>query len=213
MIGSVVRAIVLAAGASSRMGRPKAGLPLDTGADTFLSRIIRTLSAAGLPEVVIVTGAEMAAVRAAAGRADRRVRFVHNPDWPTGQLSSLKAGLSDVDVTVEAALVTLVDIPLVSAETVRRVLRRWRETGAAIVRPARGALHGHPVIFDRSLFGELRAADPAVGAKSVVRAHQDQIIEVPSEDDGAFIDLDTVEEYRAVVGDEPQMNADGNDFN
>jgi len=194
----VIRAIVLAAGASTRMGRPKAALPLRDRTDTFLSRIIRTLSEAGLPEIVVVTGSTAGVVRAAAGRRiDRRVRFAHNSDWQSGQLSSLLAGLLlPPHQEVEAALVTLVDVPLVAADTVRKVIREWRLGGAPIVRPANGSRHGHPVMFDRALFEALAAADRRVGAKAVVREHAHAICNVPVEDAGAFFDMDTDEEYR-----------------
>lgn len=198
MMGPVVRAVVLAAGASSRMGRPKAALPLTDVADTFVLRILRTLASAGLPDIVVVTGSAPEVVRAAAGPVDRRVRFVHNPDWQQGQLSSLLAGLTGHHL-FEALLVTLVDVPLVSADTVRRVVQAWRTTRAPIVRPARGDLHGHPVMFDRAVFDELRAADPRVGAKAVVRAHEREIVNVPIEDEGAFVDIDTDDGYRAAV--------------
>jgi molybdenum cofactor cytidylyltransferase len=179
------------------MGRPKAALPLRDRTDTFLSRIIRTLSEAGLPEIVVVTGSTAGVVRAAAGHIDRRVRFAHNSDWESGQLSSLLVGLSlPPHQAVEAALVTLVDVPLVGIDTVRKVMREWRRGGAPIVRPANGKRHGHPVMFDRALFAALAAADRAVGAKAVVRAHVDAIRNVPVEDAGAFLDMDTDEEYR-----------------
>ncbi len=188
------------------MGRPKAALSLTDRADTFLLRILRTCASAGLADIVVVTGSTDDAVRQAAGRVDRRVRFVYNPEWPTGQLSSLLKGLRTVvgpgfslaDRQLEAALVTPVDVPSVSPDTVRCVLHAWRTTGAPIVRPARGDLHGHPVIFDRAVFEEIRAADPHIGAKAVVRAHEREILNVPIDDEGAFVDVDTVEEYRAL---------------
>ena len=77
----MVRGLILAAGASSRMGRPKAALPLTDRADTFLSRLLRTYIVAAVPEVVVVTGANAELVRAAAGRVDARVRFEHNANW------------------------------------------------------------------------------------------------------------------------------------
>ena len=195
----MIRGLILAAGASTRMGRPKAALPLG-GGDTVLSRGVRTLLAAGVPEVAVVVGAAADEVRSALRTRHHRVRVVENRDWQSGQLSSLLAGLDALDdPSLEALLVTLVDVPLVSAETVRLIMRRWRETGAPIVRPASGDRHGHPVIFDRSVFDALRRADRAVGAKAVVQAQADEIVNVPVDDDGAFVDLDTPEDYRRWV--------------
>jgi molybdenum cofactor cytidylyltransferase len=192
----MVRSVILAAGASSRMGRPKAALPIGPDRQTFLSRIIATLVAAGLPEIIVVTGAAPEVTDSASLRRDRRVRVVENRNWQQGQLSSFLTALDlPARVPVEAALVTLVDVPLVSVETVRRLLHTWRTTRAPIVRPARGEEHGHPVVFDASLFDELRRADPAAGAKSVVRAHAAQIVNVPIDDSGAYLDVDTPEQY------------------
>jgi molybdenum cofactor cytidylyltransferase len=182
------------------MGRPKAGLALSDHADTFLSRLIRTFTGAGIPDIVVVTGSTPEAVRAAAGRTRRPVRFEHNAQWSEGQLSSVLAGLRERpgDV-VEAALVTLVDAPLVSVATIGQLVAAWRRRRPLVVRPARGDEHGHPVVFDRRLFADLRAADPAQGAKAVVRAHEADILNLPVEDPGAFLDIDTEQEYREVL--------------
>ena len=133
--------------------------------------------------------------------AGATARFVTNPDYEHGQLSSLLRGLNAVDRPgVIAALVTLVDVPLVNADTVRAVLDRYHQTHAPIVRPVRGHEHGHPVLIDRSLFDEIRRADPSGGAKLVVRAHASARGDVQVDDDGAFRDIDTVDEYERVVG-------------
>lgn len=197
----MIESIVLAAGASSRMGRPKAALPLTGAGDTFLWRLCRTLLDAGLPRVTIVTGASPEAVAAAWPGRDPRVRTVHNPQWPLGQLSSLLTGLDAVDDgRIEAIAVALVDCPLVRASTVRTLIDTWRARRAPIVRPSRGGgVHGHPVIFDSSVFAELRAADPAHGAKPVVHAHRGTLIDVATDDDGAFRDADTEEEYKELL--------------
>ena len=97
-------------------------------------------------------------------------------------------------------IVALVDVPLVPVEVVRAVLQAYRETGAPIVRPAKGVRHGHPVIFDRAVWDELRHADPAMGAKPVLEAHRAEIVDVPVEDEGAFQDIDTPEEYERLFG-------------
>jgi molybdenum cofactor cytidylyltransferase len=97
-------------------------------------------------------------------------------------------------------MVAPVDQPLVSAATVRLVLEAWRRTRAPIVRPAREGRHGHPVLFDRALFDALRRADPSAGARGVVRAHADRAVDVPVDDDGAFADIDTPEDYARWIG-------------
>src|SRR5512136_849656 len=114
----MVVGVVLAAGASSRMGRPKALLPI--GDDTFVTRVCRTLLEAGLDDLVVVAGAEREAVAAELVRAGLTARVVENPRREEGQLSSVLAGLAVADRPgVDAALVHLVDAPLVRPDTVR----------------------------------------------------------------------------------------------
>jgi molybdenum cofactor cytidylyltransferase len=181
------------------MGRPKATLPLGDG-ETFLSRIVATFLEAGVDDVVIVVGHDAAAIVESFSRSGLRARFVMNPDYDRGQLSSILAGLAVIDRPgVTAALMTLVDVPLVSAGTVRAVLDCYRRTHAPIVRPTSGSRHGHPLLIDRALFGALRTAEPEAGAKPVVRAHASAAGDIPIEDEGAFTDIDTEDEYRKWV--------------
>jgi molybdenum cofactor cytidylyltransferase len=197
----MISAIVLAAGASTRMGQAKAALPIGTTGETVVARVVKTLVDGGVPRVVVVAGAHIDAVRHAMPSHEPRARLVEHPGWEQGQLSSLLSGLDAIDEPhLEAALVTLVDVPLVSAATVAEVVTAWRRTRAPIVRPASGARHGHPVIFDRSVFADLRSADPSVGAKAVFAAHRDRVLNVEVADPGAFEDIDTPEDYRRVLG-------------
>jgi molybdenum cofactor cytidylyltransferase len=193
----VISGIVLAAGASTRMGQPKAALPLGQMGETVLARVVRTLLEGGVPGVVVVAGAHVDAVRAAMPGHEPRARIIEHTGWQRGQLSSLVSGLDAIDAPLlEAALVTLVDVPLVRASTVAAVIEAWRRTRAPIVRPALGERHGHPVIFDRSVFADLRSADLDTGAKAVFALHRDRIVNVEVDDAGAFEDIDTPEDYQ-----------------
>ncbi len=196
----MIPGIVLAGGRSSRMGRPKALLPIGSSGDTFFDRVTRTLLEAGASEVIVVVGADADAIRAGV-RPREGVRIIDNPNYEQGQLTSLVAGMHALDLAVaRAALVTLIDVPLVSAATVRTLIAAQREHGAPLVRPVSNGRHGHPVIFGRELFDELERADPALGAKPVVRAHADAIVEVQVDDEGAFTDIDTREDYERFIG-------------
>jgi molybdenum cofactor cytidylyltransferase len=194
----MIPAVVLAAGKSSRMGRTKALLPL--GGETFVSRLVRTFRSAGVEDVVVVVGHDAELVSDALSGMDLAPRVILNTDYESGQLSSILAGLRAVDRPgVAAMLMTLVDVPLVSAETVRAVLMRYRSTSAPVVRPVNGDRHGHPVLIDRRLFGQFRGADSASGVKPIVRAHASAVGDVEVFDEGAFTDIDTPEDYAAVA--------------
>jgi len=199
----MIPALVLAAGKSSRMGRTKALLSVGSSGETFLHRIIRVLREGGADAVVVVIGGDAAAVRASLPRDDAQISAVENPRYEEGQLSSLLIGLAAVEQrheNVEAVMMTLVDLPLISAATVRAVRDAFlANPGAPLVRPRRGGRHGHPVIFNRSIFGELRRADPSTGAKPVVHAHAAEEVDVDVDDEGAFIDIDTPDDYERLI--------------
>ena len=193
-----VRGIVLAAGESTRMGAPKALLP-DGNGRVFVSRVLHVFRTAGVSDLTVVTGTLHTRIVGSVARDAPRattVRFARNVDPSRGQLSSLQIGLRTAAAPgVDAVLVTLVDVPLVAAETVRAVVEAYRRTGAPIVRPARGERHGHPVLFARAVFAALHHADPVIGAKAVLRAHAAAIVNVEVADEGAFLDVDTPEDY------------------
>jgi molybdenum cofactor cytidylyltransferase len=199
-MASMIPAIVLAAGRSSRMGRAKATLPAGDG-QTFLTRIVQTFLDAEIDDVIVVLGHDAEAIAASFSASGLPARFVVNREYDRGQLSSLLAGLNAIDRPgVSAVLVTLVDVPLVSTATVRAVVESYRLTGAPIVRPTAGDRHGHPMLIDRSLFGALRSADLSTGAKPIVRAHASPDGDIAIDDDGAFIDIDTEDDYRKTIG-------------
>jgi molybdenum cofactor cytidylyltransferase len=137
----MIPALVLAAGTSSRMGRTKALLPIGASGETFLTRIVRVLREAAVDRIVVVIGGDAAAVRASLPRDDASLTAGENPHYEEGQLSSLLVGLHAVEQRfddVEAVIVTLVDLPLISAATTRAVLDAFRATPTApLVRPRR----------------------------------------------------------------------------
>jgi len=187
------------------MGSPKALLPTPDGR-VFVTRIVHTLREAGVVEVVVVSGRDHEALVGilADHHASVRPLVARNPDSSRGQLSSLWVGMDAVlRSDTEGILVTLVDVPMVAVSTVTRVIDAWRGTRAPIVRPAIGDRHGHPVIFDRAILGELRGAPMDAGAKAVVRAHERDILNVPVDDEGCLVDIDTQDEYRQLLNTDP----------
>jgi molybdenum cofactor cytidylyltransferase len=94
---------------------------------------------------------------------------------------------------------TLVDVPMVRVTTIHAVTEAWKRSGAPVVRPALGDRHGHPVLFDRSVFAELRNAPLDQGAKAVVHAHAHHLVNVEVDDLGCLIDIDTAADYAAML--------------
>ena len=185
-----VAGVVLAAGASSRMGGPKMLLPL--GGRTLLSTVAAALLDAGLPSVVVVLGCDADNVRAAAGLPeDPRLRVVVNDEWRSGMASSLRRGLEECGEAA-AALVALGDQAGLTADRVRRIVSAWRPDAALVV-PTHNGRAGHPVLFARTLWDELRALSGDVGGRDVVTRHLEGAVLVPAE---PLADLDTEEDRR-----------------
>ena len=198
----MLAAIILAAGDSRRMGTPKALLP-DPDGRPFVARLVRSFSAAGIDEIVVVTGVMHAAIADAIATDSPPARplCVRNPDPSRGQLSSLWAGLeAAIRSDTEGVLVTPVDIPMIRTATIRQVVDAWVRTHAPIVRPAVGGRHGHPVLFDRVTFDALREAPLTEGARVVVHANADRVVNVAVDDEGCLVDIDTPADYEAVIG-------------
>jgi molybdenum cofactor cytidylyltransferase len=190
--------IVLAAGESRRMGRPKALLPVRGSNDTFITRILSTLRAAALDDIVVVGRAHDDALREEVARCQDVSSVNAMPEQ--GQLSSLIVGIQYAQTRgADAAMMLPVDMPLVTTATVSTVLETFRRTGAPIVRAAHAGRHGHPVIFSASVFDDLRNADLAEGAKAVLRTHHASIVDVEVDDPGVLRDVDLPEEYERWV--------------
>jgi len=192
----VIPGIILAAGRSTRMGEPKALLPIAPGGPSFVRGIATVLLEGGVIDAIVIGRPDDHALRQEVETMGAHVRFVVNEHAESGQLSSLIAGLNAADRPgVSAVLVTLVDVPLIRASTVSALLTTFASRHPAMVRAVFQGRHGHPIIFGRELFDELRRADPALGAKAVVRAHEELLINVEVEDPGVLHDIDRPEDY------------------
>jgi len=192
----MIPAVVLAAGASRRMGRPKALLQL--GGGTFVLAVVDALTRAGIADIFVIVRDDTHDAIAAALPDTPAVRVVVNTRAEEGQLSSLITGLDTADAPgVSGVLVTLVDVPLVTPATVRTLIARAGSSASPILRAVHGGRHGHPVIFKREVFAALRGADPALGAKAVMREIGVEDIDV--DDPGILQDFDTPDDYRRLL--------------
>lgn len=195
--GPAVAGVVLAAGRSSRMGRAKALLPV--GSDTFLGSAIRTLTAGGCDPVVAVLPPGRGEGRMAAEVERAGGAWVENPDPRAEQVDSLRIGLEALGEGPAAAIVLPVDVPLAGPEVVATLIEAFRAGGAPIVRPVHHARPGHPVLFSRAVWAELSEPDLERGARDVVHRHHAEIEDVPVDDRGVVVDVDTPEDYAREV--------------
>ena len=196
----MIAAVVLAAGESSRMGRPKALLPID--GVRFIEKIVSSFQSTKVGKILVVLGHNAEEMRQKI--ADLPVLIVVNNEYKKGQLSSLVAAIRDIQsrqssAELDGILVHLVDHPYVNPILVDVMIDRFYESKKLIVVPHYHGRRGHPVIFSRSLFSELQDTPLDQGAKAVVHAHQKDTLEIDTEDEGVTIDIDTPEEYRQFV--------------
>lgn len=192
----MLAAIVLAAGASKRMGTPKA--LLDHGGESFLMSVLRAADAAGIERRIAVLGYDEDKILRSLPLD--RVEVVRSESLEAGPIGSIRAGITAVlNHPVNGIVVWPVDRPRVAVETVRRMIEAFERTGGPIVVPKFEGRRGHPVIFARSVFEELREAPDREGARAIVHRDPTRVVEVDVEDRAILDDINTPADYRAVV--------------
>lgn len=186
--------IILAAGRSSRLGRPKQLLTFQD--ESLLRRSARTALESGCGPVTVVLG--FSAQRMVSELDGLPVQIVINRRWEEGMASSLRTGLRAVSKEVSSVLLMLCDQPHVDAELLRSLHGRFEE-GALIVTCRYRGVIGVPVLFSRKYFGDLLTLEGDQGARSVIQEHR-QAVEV-IDFEAAAVDIDTEDEYAQLLED------------
>jgi molybdenum cofactor cytidylyltransferase len=187
-----ISGVVLAAGTSSRLGEPKQLLEL--AGHPLLQHVVDAASAAGLDELVVVVGHHADEVREAIALPES-ARFVVNPDYATGQASSLRSGLeAAAESGADAALILLGDQPSIPAAAIRAVAEAGANGAGPVVQASYRGRPGHPTLFARSLWPELLAVEGDKGARDLIQAHPEWVRRIEVDGDPPP-DLDTYEDY------------------
>jgi len=184
-----VAGVVLAAGASVRMGANK--LLFEIEGEVLVHRAVRRASAAGLNPVIVVLGHEAERVRLTL--ADLRCQAVVNPAYARGVHESLRVGIGAVPPDALAAVVMLADMPFVTSAMIETLVERFRGGDAPLVVSEYGHVNAPPVLYGRALFDELRAVDGEGCGKRVVQRHSHEAMTV-SWPEEALSDLDVPED-------------------
>lgn len=180
------------------MGAPKA--LLDFRGEPFVARVLEAFEALDLKTRVVVVGPGADLTREAI--ATHPCLVVENPDPDSGPIGSLRRALAALDtIHPTALLVWPVDLPHVHVATVERLVEAYRRGHAAITLPTFAGHRGHPVLWDQSLFEELRTSDAATreGARAVLHAHADQIEAVPVDDPAVTDYINTPADYERLI--------------
>lgn len=193
-----VAAIVLAAGASSRMAPRHKLLVEGPDGRPMVARVVDHLLASKVRPILVVTGHRAPEIRAAL--AGRGVRFIQADRHAEGLAESLKAGLSALPEEAVAALICLGDMPLVQGAAIDRIVAAYDpDEGRRIVVPTHDGAFGNPVLWDRIFMPELMGLSGDTGARSLLKRHSEAVAEVPMEDDSVLRDFDTPESLVALV--------------
>jgi molybdenum cofactor cytidylyltransferase len=193
--------IILAAGGSTRYGRPKQ--LLDWRGQSFIRAVAMTALDAGLSPVLVVTGANGDQVAAAVEDLD--VKIVKNKEWKSGQSSSIKAGIKILTNPVSrekvgSAIFLLADQPQLTTSILHALVEKHAEGLYPIIAPMVLDRRANPVLFDRATFSELLTLEGDVGGRAIFHRHRVEYL--PWHDDRMLLDVDTPEHYQRLISDE-----------
>lgn len=190
----MISGILLAAGESTRMEGAFKPL-LKWGRRTVIGECIENLRGTPLAEIIVVLGHREADVRARL--AGSGVAYAINPDYKSGMLSSIKTGWAQISPQSDAVLIALVDQPMIDSATIRKLIDAFNHGGKKIALPVYAGKRGHPVILSRDL--ELQVMqlreDAPDGLKSLIKAYNDEVLEVPVDSSAVLEDIDRPEDY------------------
>ena len=188
-----VWAVVLAAGSSSRLGRPKQTLEL--GGEPMLNHVLRATAMARVDGTILVLGQSAREIAGQLG--DFGQATIVNPDFATGQSTSLQAGIAALSAETSGAVILLGDQPLVTAALIDEVVETWHESDRtdAIVQVRYGDVPAPPALISRDLFAEVHALVGDTGARDLIRQHRERVIFVPT-GEAEPLDVDTEADYQ-----------------
>jgi len=192
--GSRIAAVVLAAGASTRMGTAKQLLQID--GRPLVQHVLDNVQRSGVGEIILVLGHSAAAIQRELKLEGAKV--VLNENFLQGMGTSLKSGLARVDSQVQAALIILADQPFVRPETLDQLIAAHERTRAQIVIPTYRGFRGNPVLLDRSVFPEVMGLSGDIGCRAIFGEHQDGIVKLEVGDVGILLDIDQKKDYESL---------------
>jgi molybdenum cofactor cytidylyltransferase len=191
----LIWALVLAAGESKRMGRPKQLLPFAN--KTILETVIDRITQSTVDEILVVLGANREQIEEVT--KDLPVKSVYNPRFKEGMLSSVQKGFASLPDDAEAVLIFLGDQPMVPGSVIDQIIRAYRSTKKGIVLPVYDRKRGHPVLISTKYRKDVSHLDPEIGLRELVHNHPEDILEVDLDSSSVLEDIDTPEDYKKLM--------------
>jgi molybdenum cofactor cytidylyltransferase len=188
----MIWAMILAAGESKRMGKPKLLLPF--GEKTIIETIVETVVSSKVEKTLIIFGSEREKIEEKI--KNYPVKIVYNRDFRSGMLSSVQCGFQSLPEETRAVLVVLGDQPKISATVINKLVDAYKSSGKGIVLPVYNKERGHPVLIDVKYREEVENLNPEVGLRGTVYNHPEDILEVEVETPSIFQDIDDESDYK-----------------
>ncbi|MCX6658893.1 MAG: nucleotidyltransferase family protein [Candidatus Bathyarchaeota archaeon] len=192
----LISAILLAAGQSKRMGRTKQLLKF--GKSTIVEETVRELLGSSVDELVVVLGHDADKLKASIDSDNKRIRFTVNKDYRSGIGSSIRCGVLSASSDSVAFLIALADQPLIKSGIIDLLIRSYRSSGVGIVVPTYKGVNGHPVIMAKKYYNELIALRGDVGARQLLKDHQEDALLVEVDAPEILLDIDREDDYARI---------------
>jgi molybdenum cofactor cytidylyltransferase len=188
----MIWAMILAAGESKRMGKPKLLLPF--GEKTIIETIVATIVLSKVEQTLVILGSDREKTEEKI--KNYPVKIVYNRDFRSGMLSSVQCGFKSLPEKSRAVLVVLGDQPKISTTVINKLIDAYKSSGKGIVLPVYKKERGHPVLIDMKYGEEVENLSPEVGLRGTVYNHPEDILEVDVETLSIFQDIDYMEDYK-----------------
>jgi molybdenum cofactor cytidylyltransferase len=191
----MIWAMILAAGESKRMGKPKLLLPF--GEKTMIETIVETVVSSKVEQTLVILGSDREKTEEKI--KNYPVKIVYNRDFRSGMLSSVQCGFKSFPAETRAVLVVLGDQPKISTTVINKLIDVYKSSGKGIVLPVYKKERGHPVLIDVKYGEEVENLSPEVGLRGTVYNHPEDILEVDVETLSIFQDIDSESDYKREV--------------
>jgi len=188
----VICSIILAAGESKRMKKPKLLLPYR--GKTIIETVVDRVNQSKVDEILVVLGSGKDEISEQLQK--KSVTFCVNDNYMNGMLSSIQAGVNSITGTEGACIIFLGDQPMISPEVIDRIIDTYFRTGKGILQPKYQNKKGHPVLIDLKYKEDINKLDPNIGLRDLIRKFPDDVLEVEVDNHGVLRDIDTMEDYK-----------------
>ncbi|WP_094607079.1 Molybdenum cofactor guanylyltransferase [Sporomusa silvacetica DSM 10669] len=195
MYSSRIIGLIVAAGYSSRMGTFKPLMPL--GEKKVIETAVDSLRLGGINDIRVIVGYRAAELYPVLERLP--VSIIENPNYASGMFSSIVAGVRALAAEAEAFMMLPGDTPLIRSSSIKELIKKYRQTGAAVVYPTFNGQRGHPPVISDKCFASILNGDGAGGLRHILEQFAADSVVVPVADQGVLMDMDTMDDYQQLA--------------